>query len=280
MTPARKQFAQAGDISIHYHLADYTNPWRVDEPETFLLYSGYCRTTEFWRAWVPLLARDYRVLRFDPRGYGDTTKPPPGANLTVELFTADAIGLMDALGIERVHWVGEVTGGAMGLMAALAHPQRIASITMCNAYAKMPEQTPANYALGEASQQAAIEKYGVAEWCRRTLSHRLDVARAPPSVAEWMAREMARTPVHVAVMAFGLFSGIDLTPRLAEIEAPVLMVTGSRTSTQLKQRLAEARDRLSRARLVEIEGYDYGIHFLAPDAVVAEVRQFVDQIRT
>jgi hypothetical protein len=53
-----KQFVQVGDLLIHYDLADYTEPWRADEPETFLLYSGYCRTIEFWRAWVPLLGRD------------------------------------------------------------------------------------------------------------------------------------------------------------------------------------------------------------------------------
>ena len=53
-----KQFVQVGDLLIHYDLADYIEPWRGEEPETFLLYSGYCRTIEFWRAWVPLLGRD------------------------------------------------------------------------------------------------------------------------------------------------------------------------------------------------------------------------------
>ena len=38
-----KRYAQVGDIAIRYDLADYTDPWRTDPPETFLLYSGYCR---------------------------------------------------------------------------------------------------------------------------------------------------------------------------------------------------------------------------------------------
>lgn len=41
-----KQFARVGDLTIHYDLADYTDPWRADEPETFLLYPGYCRNIE------------------------------------------------------------------------------------------------------------------------------------------------------------------------------------------------------------------------------------------
>jgi hypothetical protein len=39
--------------------------------------------------------------------------------------------------------------------------------------------------------------------------------------------------------------------------------------------MAEMRDKLQRAKLVQLEGYDYGIHFLSPDAVVAEVREFL-----
>ena len=141
-----KTFARVGDIDIAYDLADYTDPWLPDPPETFLMYSGFCRTTEFWRAWVPLLGRDFRVLRMDPRGYGATTKPPPGSPITPDLLAADALGLMDALGIARVHWVGEATGGTIGLVAALNQPRRVASITLCNGFARMNEQNPA---LGE-----------------------------------------------------------------------------------------------------------------------------------
>jgi len=270
-----KQYAQVGDLAIHYDLADYTDPWRPDPPATFLLYSGYCRTMEFWRAWVPLLGREFRVLRLDPRGYGDTSKPPPGSTITPDLLAADAIGLMDALGIERVHWVGEATGGTIGLVAALNQPQRISTITLCNGFARMNEQNPTLYALGEASQEGAILKYGLEEWCRRTLHYRMDLSRAPVGLSDWMAREMARTPAYMAIAAFKFFSGVDLTPRLAGIAAPVLMVTGSGTSARLKQHVGEMRNRLPRAKVAEIDGYDYGIHLLAPDAVVAEVRKFL-----
>ncbi len=274
-----KQFAKVGDLTIHYDLADYTDPWRTDEPETFLLYPGYCRNIEFWRAWVPLLGRDYRVLSMDARGYGDTTKPPPGSPLTTDMLANDAIGLMDALGIKRVHWVGESTGGAVGLVAALNHPQRIASITLCNTAAKMGEETVSTYAIGEANQGAAIEKYGVAEWCRRTLQYRMDVKRAPAGLAEFVPREMAKTPAHIAVAAFRLFSTVDLTPRLPEVKAPTLLVVGSKCTDRRKRHMAEMRDKLQRAKLVQLEGYDYGIHFLAPDAVVAEVRKFLQETR-
>ena len=274
-----KQFAKVGDITIHYDLADYTDPWRTDERETFLLYPGYCRNIEFWRAWVPLLGRDYRVLRMDARGYGDTSKPPPGSPLTTAMLANDAIGLMDELGIKRVHWVGESTGGAVGLVAALNHPDRIASITLCNTAAKMGDETVSTYAIGEANQGAAIEKYGVAEWCRRTLQYRMDVKHAPAGLDDFVPREMAKTPTHIAVAAFKLFSTVDLMPRLPEVKAPALLIVGSKCTDRRIRHMAEMRDKLQRAKLVQLEGYDYGIHFLAPDAVVAEVRKFLHEMR-
>lgn len=270
-----KEFRAVGETTLCYELADYTDAWRTNEAETVLLYSGYCRTMEFWRAWVPLLGRDYRVLRMDPRGYGDSSKPPPGAPLSAASLANDAIGLMDALAIERVHWVGESTGGTIGLQAAADHADRIASVTLCNGFAKQGEQTATIYALGEADQAAAIEKYGIAEWSRRTLEYRMDVKNAPPGLADWMTAEMARTPTHVAADMFRFFSRADLTPRLRDIVAPVLMIVGSRCSERLKRHLQEMQAQLKNGKVVEIEGYDYGLHFLVPEKVVAEVRAFI-----
>ena len=272
-----KQFARVGDLDIHFDLADYTDPWRTDERETFLLYPGYCRNIEFWRAWVPLLGRDYRVLRMDARGYGDTSKPAPGSPLTVDMLANDAMGLMDELGIKRVHWVGESTGGFVGLVAALNHAQRIATLTVCNTDAKMGRETISAYALGEANQGAAIRKYGVAEWGSRTLQHRMDLNTAPEGLDAFVPREMARTPDHVAVAMFELFSTGDLMPRLGEINAPTLLIAGGTCTERRKRHMAEMADKLKRAKIAFIDGYDHGIHFLAPDAVVAEVRKFLQE---
>jgi pimeloyl-ACP methyl ester carboxylesterase len=74
-----------------------------------------------------------------------------------------------------VHWVGDSTGGAVGMAAALLAPQRISSITACNTTAKMAQQTVDTYAIGEKDQAAAIEKFGVTE----STSSRRSAASAP-----------------------------------------------------------------------------------------------------
>jgi pimeloyl-ACP methyl ester carboxylesterase len=267
--------ARVADADLHYDLADYTDPWRSEPAETFLLYPGYCRNMAFWHAWVPLLGHDYRVLRMDPRGYGHSTKPAPGFQFDIDETARDALGLMDHLGIDRVHWVGESTGGKVGIMAALLAPDRIASISACNTTAKTGQQTVDTYALGESDQAAALEKYGVGEWCRRTLEYRVDISKIAPELGEWWAREMDRVPRHIAISAFQCFSKVDLWPRLAEIRAPTLLILGDNCPENRRMQLAEMSRLPPRGKLVRLEGYDFGIHFLAPERCVAAVREFL-----
>jgi pimeloyl-ACP methyl ester carboxylesterase len=86
---------------------------------------------------------------------------------------------------------------------------------------------------------------------------------------------MDRTPRHVATAVFRLFSTVDLWPRLAAIQAPTLLIVGDNCPEIRKQQLAEMAKTLPRGKLVSLESYDYGIHFLAPELCVAAVREFL-----
>ena len=79
----------------------------------------------------------------------------------------------------------------------------------------------------------------------------------------------------MAVKAFNLFSNVDLSPTLPQIKAPTLLIVGSKCTPRRKTHMKEMCDLLPSAKLVELQGFDYGIHFLAPDSVVAEVLSFL-----
>jgi 3-oxoadipate enol-lactonase len=57
-----------GDLQMYYEDDDFTDPW--SQAETVILHHGNAQNARFWYAWVPLLARDYRVIRVDARGFG------------------------------------------------------------------------------------------------------------------------------------------------------------------------------------------------------------------
>jgi pimeloyl-ACP methyl ester carboxylesterase len=274
------QTIRVGDIDIEYHVADFTDPWRTDEPETILFHHGYCRNMDFWRGWVPGLARHYRVLRFNSRGCGGTTVPPPGAPYDARELVGDAIGLLDKLGIKRAHWVGESSGGILGIVAALNHPDRLRTLVLVNTPFKLPGAVMETYNVGEVDHATAIEKLGVGGWCRATLPYRIDITKAPIEMQEWIIREMGKVANHVGIAHHLMAAGGDMTQRMTEIKMPILILVGENSPLAQKDQMNAMKARLPNAKMVMFEGYGHGINLLIPDRCVAEMRAFLDQCAT
>lgn len=114
---------QAGDIEMAYEL---TGP--TDAPVVCL---NHCFSTDhrFWDLTMPVLG-DYRVLRYDSRGHGQTDKPE--GDYSLSMMATDVVALLDALNIEQVHFAGISMGGMIGQVLTLEHPQRVLSLTLGN----------------------------------------------------------------------------------------------------------------------------------------------------
>ena len=76
-----------------------------------------------WRHLIPELAREYRVLAPDLRGWG--WSDAPAGDYAKSTFAADILALLDAEGLERVRLIGHDWGGYAGFLLALEHPERI-----------------------------------------------------------------------------------------------------------------------------------------------------------
>ena len=88
------------------------------------------------RAWEPQvrsLARRYRVVAYNYRGYPPSEVPEAPEAYGPECFVADLLGLIDSLGLDRVHLAGLATGGNLVLNFALAHPDRVRSLIVAGA---------------------------------------------------------------------------------------------------------------------------------------------------
>src|SRR5438309_1597769 len=90
-----------------------------------------------WRGVIPQLARDRRVICPDLRGFG-WSDAPPGA-YDKQALAADVIGLLDALGLERVDLVAHDWGAWIGFILCLEHPQRFAHYLALNMYTPWPD---------------------------------------------------------------------------------------------------------------------------------------------
>lgn len=82
-----------------------------------------------WRLVMPELAKQARVIAPDMVGFGFTDRPQ-GQMYDMDAWVAQAVGLLDALDIERADLVGNSFGGALALALAIRHPQRVRRLVL------------------------------------------------------------------------------------------------------------------------------------------------------
>ena len=75
----------ADDLEMHYVVDDYTDPW--SDSETVLMLHGSSESGAMWFGWVPHLARHFRVVRPDMRGFGASSPMPRDFPWTLDAFT-------------------------------------------------------------------------------------------------------------------------------------------------------------------------------------------------
>lgn len=113
------QYAETDGVRLAY---DVTG----DGPPVVLLHAGIV-DRRMWDEVVPLLADAFRVLRYDARGFGESSRPPDGAFARWE----DLFAVMDAAGVRRAHLVGVSQGAETALDAALIAPARVDHLVLC-----------------------------------------------------------------------------------------------------------------------------------------------------
>src|SRR3954467_2938229 len=104
-------FRPGADLDMHYRVDDFTDPWR--QPHTILMLHGNAESGLAWYAWVPGLARQYRVIRPDMRGFGQSTPKPRASPRTLSRLSEDFCLFMVHLGVDLFHLVGAKIGGTV-----------------------------------------------------------------------------------------------------------------------------------------------------------------------
>ncbi len=91
---------------------------------------------EFWRGWEkqiePLAEAGYRVIVPDQRGYNLSDKPKGVKAYSLDKLVADILGLMDALGYEKVNLIGHDWGAVVAWAFAIWHPERLRKLGILN----------------------------------------------------------------------------------------------------------------------------------------------------
>jgi 3-oxoadipate enol-lactonase len=264
-------------VQLHVYEDDYLWPW--EDPIPVVLEHGFARHGLFWNPWVPPLCGSRRILRPDVRGFGASTVMPDEYVYSADALVDDIVAILDHFGFERVHWVGESSGGTLGLALAAGHPDRVVSLVLMDAPAHpyAEASTWSDNSLDAESPQKAIAKYGLKEWCRRTLGRRLDLDRASPELQEWYCDQTGRNAVRSAVGWSDVNTVLDLRPILPKVVAPTLILAGEKSPIIGPQQRSMAAS-LPNARLHLFEQYGHGLSLIATEECLAEVRAFWNEV--
>jgi len=94
----------------------------------------------FWAPQLAALEAQFRVVQYDQRGTGRNAAALPD-DYTIGHMADDVIGILDAAGIERAHFLGHALGGLVGLDVARRRPERLDRLILVNAWAKADPHT-------------------------------------------------------------------------------------------------------------------------------------------
>jgi 3-oxoadipate enol-lactonase len=114
------RFAEHGEVRLRYR-SDGRGP-------AVLLVMGYGMTLERWWRTAAVLARRFRVLRFDNRGVGGSDLP--ALPYSVAAMADDAVAVLEAAGQEQAHVYGLSLGGMVAQEIALRHPERVQALVL------------------------------------------------------------------------------------------------------------------------------------------------------
>ena len=202
-----------------------------------------------WGPQLAALESRYRVLCFDVRGHG-LSQVPPGIYSFAEMVE-DVLSLLDALDIDRTHFVGLSMGGMIGQWFALTHPERLVSLVVCDTSART------------APEAGSMWDERIATAAREGMEPHVE-----PTIQRWFTPAFIETrpdivdPVRTMIRTTdpGGYAGCaaavkthDALDRLGEIVCPTLVIVGAEDQGAPVDAAVTIHRRISGSQLVVLE---------------------------
>ena len=223
--------------------ADYRGP--LDAP-VIVFANSLGTDARIWRAVLSRLPEHYGLLVYDKRGHGlsDAPKGP----MSIGEHAGDVLGLLDALGIARFAFVGLSVGGMIGQAIAIAQPERVAALVLCDTAAKIGDADTwtARMEAVERDGMAAIADAVMVRWF--TERYR---TREADALQGWR-NMLVRQPAHGYVATCAAIRDADLRPLVEAIRAPTLCVVGDQDLATPPEVVRATADLIPRARFTTI----------------------------
>jgi 3-oxoadipate enol-lactonase len=175
-----------------------------------------------WEPQMKALTARYRVLRYDTRGHGGTDAPAGAYSLGQ--LADDARALLQALGIQRTHWIGLSMGGMIGQTLALASPGLFQSLVLADTSSRIPAEARPLWA--DRIKQA--ETQGMEPLVEPTIGRWFTAPfrESRKDVVDPVRAMIRNTKPQGYAGCCHAIAALDLTDKLPAIKLPTLVVVG------------------------------------------------------
>jgi 3-oxoadipate enol-lactonase len=257
-----RALAQGGPTSnfstqdVFYREDWFGEPWR--KPEAAMLIHGNDESSVVWFGWVPRMGQEFRLLRPDLPGFGQS-RIPAGFEWSLPSLATFAARVLDKAGVESAHIIGAKTGGAIAMQFAADYPTRTRTLSVVSGPASViaisnPSSIPQRDRLGSTASKEMIEYWNNM------------FAAAPEEGAKGLRKALSK---------FDLArDGI-----LQRITAPTLVITADRSALQSVEKVRQYQLLIPNSRLVVLDSDAYHIAAANADECVTNVLAFIKETR-
>lgn len=232
---------RANGININY---------KLEGPEgapVLMLSHSLASNLQMWDAQVESLATNYKILRADTRGHGKTevTDSP----YTVQLLLEDAIALLDALQIDKVHFCGLSLGGMIGQRFGAFYGDRLFSLTLCDTTSQMRDPTIWSERIKAAQENGmpGIKSKTLSRW----FTH--DFIATENSIINEVGEMIDNTPIVGYLGCCEAIKKMDHTSILSRIQTPTLIIVGEQDQSTPVAAAEFLKENIKKSKLMIIK---------------------------
>jgi 3-oxoadipate enol-lactonase len=224
--------------------------WYSDGSPTapaLLLLGSLGTTSDIWRPQIQPLSARYRVIRLDTRGHGRSAAP--SGDYTLDDLGADALGVLDAAGVERAAVCGVSLGGMTAMWLAAHAPERVRALIPASTALKIGVRTTWEERIRQVAAAGAesVADASMTRWL--TAGFR----QARPDLVAWCRSMLAGCPTDGYIGCCATLRDADLHGVAQRIVSPTLVIVGREDPVTPPSDAQEIVEHVAGARLLTLE---------------------------
>jgi 3-oxoadipate enol-lactonase len=217
-----------------------------DKGPVLMLSNSLGTNLTMWDGQMKAFGKAFRVVRYDSRGHGKSDAP--AGPYSIARLGRDALAVMDALKLDKVHWCGLSKGGMVGQWVATHAPDRIGKLVLCNTAAQMP--TPAMWntrisACLSGGMEGLVETI-LTRWFTESFR------ASGSSELERVKAMVLTTPKQGYAACSGAIRDMDQREAIRTVTAPTLVVVGRKDPATTPEAGKLIKGRIKGAKLVTL----------------------------